>query len=153
MDNLKFDFWQKWLTYANIITIGVGVLVAFAGNSIFFELHNKYTKDVFLDGREFEDSTLKFKNWLFGIIGGTIVGFHILMVMISENSFKKKEQWAYKAMWLGLLPWFIIDSGISIYYGAIHNIIIINLAALILIGLPLIMTRKAFSKKPAANST
>lgn len=143
-DNNKFNFWQKWLTYANVITIGVGILVAFAGNSIFLELHNDYTKEVFFSGNEFDTNILAFKNWLFGIIGGTIVGFHVLMVMISENSFKKKEIWAYKAMWFGLLSWFLIDCGISIYYGAIHNVILINIVALFLIGLPLVMTRKEF---------
>ena len=140
----RFRFWQKWLTYANIMTIGVGLLVAFAGNSIFFEIHNHYTKEGFLNGSEFEPNILELKNWLFGIIGGTIVGFHILMVMISENAFKKKEMWAYRAMWYGLLSWFLIDSGISIYYGAVHNVILINIVALILIGIPLVMTRKAF---------
>lgn len=144
MTDKQFHFWQKWLTYANAITILVGVLVAFAGNSFFFELHNDYTNEVFFNSFELEPNVLKLKNWLFGIIGATIIGFHILMVMISENSFKKKEPWAYKAMWFGLLSWFVVDSGISFYYGAIHNIILINLVALILIGLPLIMTRKVF---------
>ena len=68
------------------------------------------------------------------------------MVMISENSFKNKEVWAYRAMWLGLLSWFIIDSGISLYYGAIHNVVTINIVALILIGIPLVMTRNEFNK-------
>jgi len=145
-DDKSFMFWQKWLTYANGMTICVGLLVAFAGNSIFFEIHNDYTKEVFINGQEFDPNILALKNWLFGIIGGTIVGFHILMVMISENSFKNKERWAYKAMWLGMITWFIIDSGLSIYYGAIHNVILINLVAMILIGIPLIMTRKSFQK-------
>lgn len=92
----KFIFWQKWLTYSNVLTIVVGLLVAFAGNSFFFEVHNDYTKDVFLNGNEFEPNVLEFKNWLFGIIGGSIVGFHVLMVTISENAFKKKEIWAYR---------------------------------------------------------
>lgn len=147
MDDKKFLFWQKWLTYANVMTIVVGLLVAFAGNSFVFKIHNEYTQDVFFGGNQFESNVLKLKNWLFGIIGGTIVGFHILMVMISENSFKKKEPWAYKAMWFAMLSWFVIDSGISLYYGAIHNVVIINLVALVLIGIPLIMTRKEFGKK------
>ncbi len=145
MTDKHFHFWQKWLTYANVITVIVGFLVAFAGNSFFFDLHNSYTKGVFFEGQELPQNILYFKNWLFGIIGGTIVGFHILMIMISENAFKKKEKWAYYAMWLGLLSWFFIDSGISMYYNAVHNVIIINIVALILIGIPLIMTRKAFS--------
>ena len=146
MSDKNFNFWQKWLTYANIMTVGVGILVAFAGNSFVFEIHNNYTKEVFFNANEFNPDILRLKNWLFGIIGGTIVGFHILMVMISENSFKRKEPWAYKAMWFGLSSWFCIDSGISIYYGAIHNVVIINLVALVIIGTPLIMTRNEFVK-------
>ncbi|MEM6698295.1 MAG: hypothetical protein AAF599_07860 [Bacteroidota bacterium] len=144
MTNQRFNFWQKWLTYANVMTVAVGILVAFAGNSFFFDLHNQYTKEVFFQGNDFNPDVLKLKNWLFGIIGGTIVGFHLLMIMISENPFKRKEKWSYQAMWIGMLSWFLIDSGLSFYYGAIHNILIINIVALVLIGLPLVMTRKEF---------
>lgn len=144
MEDSKFQFWQKCLTYANVVTVLVGLLVAFAGNSLVFEIHNAYTRDVFFQGNEISGDALRFKNWLFGIIGGTIVGFHLLMIMIAENAFKKKEKWAYYAMWLGLLSWFVIDSSISIYYGAIHNVIMINIVALVLIGIPLVMTRREF---------
>ncbi|NRB51931.1 MAG: hypothetical protein HRU41_29940 [Saprospiraceae bacterium] len=47
MKEERFIFWQKWLTWANVLTTFVGVLVAFAGNSIFFRLHNEYTIDAF----------------------------------------------------------------------------------------------------------
>ena len=144
MENKKFEFWRKWLTWANVMTLLVGFLVAFAGNSFFFEIHNDYTKEVFFEGEELHEQILNFKNWLFGIIGGTIIGFHVLMIFISENAFRNREKWAYKALWFGLLSWFIIDSSISVYYGAIHNLILINMVALLLIGLPLVMTRKEF---------
>lgn len=144
MDMSKFMFWQKWLTYANVLTIGVGLLVAFFGNSIFLEIHNDYTVNVFFGGVPLTRETLKLKNWLFGVAGGTIVGFHLLMVFISENAFKKRERWAYLAMWYGLLSWFIIDSSISVYYGAVYNVVLINLVALVIIGLPLLVVRKAF---------
>ena len=126
------------------MAIGVGILVAFAGNSFVFEIHNEYTKEVFFNSNEFSPEVMKLKNWLFGIIGATIIGFHILMIMISENAFKKKEPWAFRALLFGLISWFCIDSGISIYYGAIHNVLLINIIALVLIGLPLIMTRNEF---------
>ncbi|MDY7395080.1 hypothetical protein UMM65_07490 [Aureibaculum sp. 2210JD6-5] len=144
MQDKNFIFWQKWLTYANVITVIVGLLVAFAGNSFFFELHNEYTRDVFFKSKEFQPEVLALKNWLFGIIGATIIGFHILMIMISENAFKNEERWAYNSMWYGILSWFLIDSGISLYYGAIHNVVLINLVALLIIGIPLVMTRKNF---------
>jgi len=146
MTSKQFRFWQKWLTYANVLTIGVGLLVAFAGNSIFFEMHNTASAELFFNTVEFQPEVLKFKNWLFGIIGGTIVGFHVLMVFISEYAFKRKERWAYWAMWAAMISWFLIDSSISFYYGAVHNIVLINLIALLLIGLPLLITRGEFRK-------
>lgn len=146
MEDKKFLFWQKWLTYANVMAIIVGFLVAFAGNSFVFEIHNEYTQKVFFESNTLQPDVLNLKNWLFGIIGGTIVGFHVLMVMISENSYKNKELWAYKAMWIAMVTWFLIDSSISLYYGAIHNVVLINLVSLVLIIIPLIMTRKEFYK-------
>lgn len=145
MTEASFNFWQKWLTWANVLTLLVGLVVAFAGNSIFFELHNSYSQELFFPQTGWSEDALAFKNWLFGIIGGTIVGFHLLMIMISEHAFKKKEKWAYRALWLGLLSWFVIDSSISVYYGAIHNLVLINLVALVIIGLPLLMTRRVFT--------
>ena len=126
MTDSEFNFWQRWLTWANVMTVMVGLIAAFAGNSIFFEAHNSYTEEVFFNGNKMEAELLNFKNWLFGIIGGTIVGYHILMILISENAFKKKERWAYQAIWFALLSWFIIDSGLSYYYGAMHNIITVS---------------------------
>ena len=143
MSEATFNFWQKWLTYSNVIAVCVGLLVAFAGNSIFFQIHNQYTAEVFFSS-ELTPDVIVFKNWLFGIIGGTIVGFHILMIFISEYAYKKKERWAYWALWSGLVSWFVIDSSLSVYYGAIHNLILINLAALIMIGLPLVFTGSEF---------
>jgi hypothetical protein len=144
MTEARFQFWRKWLTWANVLTIGVGLLVAFAGNSIFFSAHNAFTQQVFFPDSGFSPEVLQLKNWLFGIIGGTIVGFHVLMVMISEHAFRRRERWAWQAMMWGMISWFCIDSGISWYYGAVHNIVLINLPALVLIGVPLVVTRRVF---------
>ena len=141
-----FQFWRKWLTVSNGMIVLFGFIIAVAGDSIFLSMHNHYTRQVFFDGADFPPETLALKNWLFGIIGATIMGFHILMIFISENAFRRKEPWAPNAIWTALLSWFIVDSVISFYYGAIHNIVLVNLVALIVIGLPLIMTRTQFKK-------
>ncbi|MFK7924129.1 MAG: hypothetical protein AB8H47_19380 [Bacteroidia bacterium] len=145
MTDQSFEFWRKWLIGANVMTIGVGLIAAFAGNSIFFELHNTYTQELFFQGQAISGDMLALKNWLFGIIGGTIVGYHILMIFITVYPFKERQRWSWVALWTGLLSWFVIDSGISSFYGAYYNVYLINLVALVLIGLPLLMTRKEFS--------
>lgn len=106
-----------------------------------------YLKKFFFNSKEFNPEVLRYKNWLFGVLGATMIGFHVLIIMISENAFKSKEIWAYRAIVYGLLSWFVIDSGLSIFYGAIHNVLMINLVALVLIGLPLICTRRVFYPK------
>lgn len=142
----SFEFWRKWLLWANYITIGVGLVVALAGNSIFLDPHNQATSQLFFEGNSIEGDMLLFKNWLFGIIGGTIVGFHLIMFFIIQNPFRKKERWAHQALTAGLLSWFIIDSSVSAYYGAFYNIYLINLVALVLIGIPLAATYRHFMR-------
>jgi len=139
----QFNFWQKWLTWANVVAVIIGGFCAFAGDSFVFDLHNELTQKNVLKNA-FTPETLVLKKWLFGIIGGTIVGFHILMIYISEYAFKSKQKWAYSALWFGLISWFAIDSSVSLYFNAWHNVVIINLVALIGIGLPLIFTFKYF---------
>lgn len=141
-----FEFWRKWLLWANYMTMGVGLVVALAGNSIFLDPHNQATSRLFFGGNSIEGDMLLFKNWLFGIIGATIVGFHLIMIFIIQYPFKKKERWAHQALTAGLLSWFILDSSISAYYAAYYNIYLINLVALILIGVPLATTYQYFRR-------
>ena len=61
MKDSKFIFWQKWLTWANVLTIFVGIAVAFAGNSFIFGLHNDYSREVFFGGADFPEEVLKLK--------------------------------------------------------------------------------------------
>ena len=140
----NFSFWQKWLTYSNIFAVVIGLVVAFAGNSLILKIHNNFTSQIYFEGGTIHGDMLLMKNWLFGVIGGTIVGFHLLMIMISENAFKEKEKWAYHALWIGMISWFLIDSSLSFYFGAWYNVLLINLPAFVMITLPLIMTRKVF---------
>lgn len=127
-----------------VITLIIGLLVAFFGNSFIFELHNSKTELVFFSGKQLDTNVLQLKNWLFGIIGATIAGFHLLVIMISENAFKLKQKWAYDAVLYSMVLWFTIDSSISIYYGALYNVLLINLPALFMICLPLVMTKRDF---------
>jgi hypothetical protein len=146
MKENTFTFWKNWLLLANIFTLMVGVLVAFAGNSVIFELHNQGTSAVFFKEAPMPENVIEMKNWLFGIIGGTIVGFHLLALFIIQNAFARKERWAWYALSLGLLSWFLIDSSISMFYGAKYNLYLINIPAFLMIGFPLAFTWKSFFK-------
>ena len=144
-----FRFWINWLIIANVIALVIGLLVAFWGNGPFFAPHNANTQTQFLADAQHIEGVQHMKNWLFGIIGGTIVGFHILMIGMAHYALRKKEKWAYLFLWLGLLLWFVIDSSISIFYGAAYNVYLINIPAFVMIGLPLIfLFRHVYSVTP-----
>lgn len=144
----KFEFWQQWLVYANIMFTIVGIVIVFFGESVLFHFWHLFSTDVFFDGdAEAYERIMPFRRFLFGIIGGTIAGFHLLMVYISKYSFKAKEKWAFNALLYGTVLWFVLDSSFSIYSGAFHNVWMINLVAMVGIGLPLWMTRKEFFRK------
>ena len=44
----KFNFWQKWLTNVNILSVLLGLIVAFWSDSFIFDVYNNYTKEAFL---------------------------------------------------------------------------------------------------------
>jgi len=141
---MTFNFWQKFFTWGNIVAICIGLICAFGGNSFFLEVHNEGTRQLITEGAPFSPELLQLKNFLFGIIGGTIVGFHLILIFISENSLKSKEKWAWQACVAGLFIWFFIDSSCTFYYGAYHNLYLINFPAIVMLMLPLIMMRKEF---------
>lgn len=144
MEKSKFQFWRNWLVAANVMTVGIGLMAAFLGNVVLLRPWNAGIEQVFFQGNPIPPDVMPMKNWLMGIIGGTIVGFHVLLALVAWHPFAKREKWAWYASWAGLLGWFCIDSGVSAFYGAWFNVYLINGVALVAIGLPLIMTWKAF---------
>lgn len=73
--NSKFHFWQKWLTWSNIMAVTIGILVSFAGNSIVFEIHSNFTKDLFFLENDFNPEVLKLKIGYLGLYGRPWLGF------------------------------------------------------------------------------
>lgn len=144
MEEIRFQRWRRLVTVGNAVAIGVGLLVAFAPDSLLLWPHNRGTEAVFFAGQPPPAGALALRNWLFGIIGGSIAGFHTLAIFISEYALRHRQRWAYRALWAGLLVWFPIDSGVSAAYGAWHNLWYINGPALLMLGVPLVALWPAF---------
>ncbi len=144
MTDARFEFFRKWLVVANVIAVCVGLLVAFASESIVFDVYNHYTREVYFAGVEASADTARMMRWLFGVIGGTIVGFHVIMIFLAVSPFRRRERWAHRAMVAGMLAWFVIDSALSLREGALHNVLLINIPALVMIGIPLVATWREF---------
>lgn len=117
----KFTFWYRWLLCVTVFSIFIGLLIAFLPNSFIFDLYNLKMTSVFFDG-EIPNEAKEMKSFLFGAIGGTVSGYFIFQLFIVWNALYKKERWAWTAIVVALLLWFIVDSTVSLFHGAYFNI-------------------------------
>ena len=72
-----------------------------------------------------------------------MAGWGVFMVFLARYPFQQRERWSWICFLLGLLLWYVLDTGISLYYGVAFNAIF-NTAILVLALIPLAYTRKEF---------
>lgn len=143
----RFTFWYRWLLSVSIGFGLFGLLVAvwpFAAPLAFWHT----STDAVFHGGLPSDESLAFRSFILGPLGATIAGFYVLQAFIVWQPFRRRERWAWMAIAAATLLWFTVDSAVSIVHGAWFNVLMINLTTLVLVGLPLAMTYRAF---PAAS--
>lgn len=75
---------------------------------------------------------------LLGITGGSIAGKWVAHLAIVRCALRRRLRWARYASIAGLLSWFLLDSAVSISEGALFNVLWVNLAPLLVFGVPLL---------------
>jgi len=142
-DDKRFILWINILLAANILTAMVGLYIAVFPEGFLLEIYNMHLAERFFSDRTANLSS-ELRNWLFGVLGGTILGFHTLMIFIIAFPLRKKERWAYYALWTAMLAWFLVDTGSSLYHAAYFNVLIINLFAMAINVIPLLFLKPYF---------
>lgn len=140
----SFEFWRRWLFGASLFFGLFGIVAAIFGDTVLFTLWKERAAAVFWDAEAMPAEANRFRLFLFGPLGGTIAGTYVLQAYIAHYPFRRKEKWAWRASVLALLTWFGVDSAVSVYHGAIFNVYLVNVFALIGIGLPLAATWQDF---------
>jgi hypothetical protein len=141
----RFSFWQKWLFVVGIIISVFGVLMAFLSGTSLFDVVNRQIDSAFWNTNVIDDMTRKFQQWVYGAWGATIAGWGIILTSIARYPFSRKERWAWDSLVFGVLAWFILDTLISMIHEVYFNVVF-NTVLLILGMLPLMFTRKEFTK-------
>lgn len=77
---------------------------------------------------------------LTAILGATDAGFFVLMFVLVRHGFGE-HTWAYRGVVAGVLTWGLVDSAASAALGAWFNVALVNLPALVLLGVPLWIVR------------
>jgi hypothetical protein len=137
-----FDLWRRWLEGAAWAMVVFGVVLALFNQTAVAELLvNQYLDPVFFT--EMTDEAKDFQAWIYAVLGATIAGWGVCMVGIVRVPFARREAWSWTILVVGLTLWFVVDTTLSAMHGVGFNVGF-NTAVAVLMGLPLVMTRRAF---------
>lgn len=145
----SYLFWQRWLLLVAIVVTVFGVFMALLNSTPLFNLFNRQIDPVFWASRLLPIPALGFRGWVYGVWGATVAGWGLTLTFIAYHPFNRRERWARNALLFGLSLWYLLDTGISIYFHVYFNALF-NTLLLVLAGLPLVFTWKAFdADRPA----
>ena len=147
---MNFYFWQKWLLFVGIYLVGFGLTLAFFNQTQLLDvIFNNQINPVFWKISGIPENTVPFQGWIYGVLGSTITGWGIFLTFLVHYPFKSKEIWAWNCIAVGISIWFVADTVISLKYLVNFNVVF-NILLLLLIGIPLLFTRRYFLEKPIA---
>jgi hypothetical protein len=139
----KFSFWQKWLFVIGLLITVFGIMMAFLNGTPLFALFNSQVDPAFWGTEGIAENARTFQQWIYGVLGATVAGWGIFMAFIAHYPFKRREKWSWTCLVVGLLLWYLVDTAISLNFRVYFNAVF-NTVLLILVMLPVILTRKYF---------
>jgi hypothetical protein len=143
MGNRQFAFWQRWLVAVSAIVVIFGLFMAFFNRTPLFDLFNQGVDPAFWGTGAPPVEAQRFQRWAYGVLGATMAGWGVFFLFLTHQAFRRGERWAWNTILAGVLLWFVVDEFISVTSGVYFNAAF-NLVFLVLIGLPLIFTRRHF---------
>lgn len=138
-------FWFGWLKFAAIVCIFTGFFIALLNRTPVFNFMNRFITKTFYSGPELAVEIASLQSWLLGIIGAAMAGWGIAMVYLIHYPLQRKELWAWNAIVIPVLVWFLIDTTISACYEAYFNIIV-NCILVLQFAAPLLFIRNSILK-------
>jgi hypothetical protein len=131
-----------WLIVTSWLITGFGLFIVILAQTPLFENFNKPVLAVFNLTPEIIVAQ-KLLIWLYSVLGATMAGWGVFIWFLLKNAFVKKEKWAWRALAISMMVWFIPDTMISAIYGVYFNVVV-NSLLLLIIALPLSFTYKDF---------
>lgn len=138
-------FWFGWLKVAAIVCIAFGAFMAIFNQAQIFNFMNVHIENAFYSGIQIPENIAQLQGWLIGIAGASMAGWGLMMLFLIHFALRKKDKWAWNAMFYSILLWFSIDTILTIKYEASFNIVI-NLIFFLQFLAPLMFIRQSMNK-------
>jgi hypothetical protein len=139
----RFNFWYRWPLVISFVIVIFGFFMAIFNQSPLFDLFNQQIDPVFWDGNASQSAYAQFQGWVYGVLGSTMSGWGLMLFFVVRYSFQRREEWAWNAIAISLGFWYLLDTGISLYFG-VHFNAVFNTLLLIVVLIPLGFSRKFF---------
>jgi len=143
----SFVFWQRWLFYSSCGFALFGLVFAIYGDNLLFAPYNHAIASLFWGTNQIPPGVEPFRAFIWGPLGGTIACCYVLLAFIARYPFKRKETWARNAIIIAFGTWIILDSVVSVYYGVIFQVYLINSFSFLQKALPIFFTWNDFKKQ------
>jgi hypothetical protein len=137
-----YRFWRYWLLAVSVFVIVFGLVMALLNSTIVFVFLTAQINPVFWGLNPVPQSAQAFQAWVYGAWGATVMGWGITMLFIAWFPFEQRERWAWICVLVSVLFWYLLDTGISLWFGVTINALL-NTTILILVLIPLVLTYKA----------
>jgi hypothetical protein len=138
-----FRFWVRYLEGISLFFAALGVLWAVAGSFDPLGVYDHYFARTFWGSDALPPDARTAFRFILGPFGATSAGYFILQYCIARYAFARREKWAYGAILTAFFAWFVIDTGMCLWYGGYFNILMANVPSLLAM-LPIVFTRKYF---------
>jgi hypothetical protein len=139
--------WWRWLLVVCVVVAVFGLMLAIAPG-VFHSTLGQITYNSFFEHDAYaalSAGELTYQDWLMGVLGATMAGWLVMMGWLVAGPFRRGERWAWTAITLGMIVWFVLDTGTSLAHGVVFNAIS-NLGFLFGFGIPLVATYRHFHK-------
>ncbi len=141
-----YRIWRYWLLAVSVFIIAFGTIMALLNTTVVFAFFNDQINPVFWGLNPVPSPAQAFQAWVYGAWGATVMGWGVTMLFIAWFPFASREQWAWYCVLVSVILWYLLDTGISFWYGVMVNVVL-NTTILILVIIPLVFTWNAMRSK------
>lgn len=138
-----FHFWRRWLATLSWLIAILGIAFAlFNQTALFDALFNDHIDPSFWPAGRMQPQAVAFQGWAYGVMGALMAAWGVIMAFVAHYPYARRERWAWRAMALAVLVWFIPDTALAVAFG-LTVAWTGNIVLLLLFAVPLLATRGA----------
>jgi len=143
MDDSKFRYLIRYTQSVSIFFALLGLVWAVTGYADPFGIYESLMSESLWGTDTMTDEAKDTFQFLLVPLGATCAGYFTMQYFIATHAFANREKWGYKAIIIPFFVWFLIDTSLCLFHGALFNIYFANITSLVAM-LPVIFSYNYF---------